>query len=203
MAPSMPGPYEKSVPRFESSTDPEELERFFSRLEELFNKNAITTDIEKKKYTVVYTNIKMEKQWKVLEHYVKGTFKEFKKDTLGSYDGALAGNHDTMQEMKQLMCRYRLSLIQERSDYMSFKQEFQVLAVVLKSEDICSNRELVDQFLTPMSDGLYNSMKLRIERLNPPVGKASRDPANPYTLEEVMASGLDILQGVFSSVDRK
>ncbi len=31
----------------------------------------------------------------------------------------------------------------------------------------------------------------------------SRDPANPYTLEEVMASGLDVLQGVFSSMDRK
>ncbi|PBK58768.1 hypothetical protein ARMSODRAFT_983558, partial [Armillaria solidipes] len=86
---------------------------------------------------------------------------------------------------------------------MSFKREFQVLAVVLKKEDVCSNRELVDQFLAPMADSLYNSMKLRMERLNPPAGKTSRDPANPYTLEEVMASGLDVLQGVFSSMDRK
>ncbi len=61
----------------------------------------------------------------------------------------------------------------------------------------------MDQFLTPMSDGLFNLMKLRMERLNPPAGKTCRDPANPYTLEEVMASGLDILQGVFSSMDRK
>ncbi len=75
--------------------------------------------------------------------------------------------------------------------------------MVLKSEGVCSNRELVDQFLTPMSDGLYNSMKLRMERLNPPAGKTSRDAANPYTLEEVMASGLDVLQGVFSAMDRK
>ncbi len=121
MAPSMPGPNEKSMPRFESSTDPEELERFFSRLEELFNKNAIVTDVEKKKYAVSYTDIKTEKQWKVLEHYVTGTFAEFKKDVLGSYDSTLAGNHDTMQEIKQLVHQYRLSLIQERSDYMSFK----------------------------------------------------------------------------------
>ncbi|PBK85138.1 hypothetical protein ARMGADRAFT_1087804 [Armillaria gallica] len=159
MAPSMPGPNEKSAPRFESSTDPEELERFFSRLE-LFDKSAVTTDAEKKKYAVICTDIKTEKQWKVLEHYTKGTFEEFKKDILSSYDGALAGNCDAMQEMKQLVSRYRLSPIQERSDYMSFKWEFQVLAVVLKSEDVCSNRELVDQLLTPMSDGLYNSMKL-------------------------------------------
>ncbi|PBL04222.1 hypothetical protein ARMGADRAFT_1022687 [Armillaria gallica] len=203
MAPSMPRPNEKSAPRFESSTDPEELERFFSRLEELFNKSVVTMDAEKKKYAVVYTDIKMEKQWKVLEHYVKGTFEEFKKDILSSYDSTLAGDRDAMQEMKQLIHRYRLSLIQERSDYMSFKWEFQVLPAVLKNEDVCSNRELVDQFLTPMSDGLYNSMKLQLERLNLLAGKTSRDPANSYTLEEVMASGLDVLQGVFSSMDRK
>ncbi len=51
----MPGLNEKSAPRFESSTDPEELERFFSRLEELFHKSAIVTDVEKKKYAVSYT----------------------------------------------------------------------------------------------------------------------------------------------------
>ncbi|PBK99300.1 hypothetical protein ARMGADRAFT_1025549 [Armillaria gallica] len=203
MAPSMLGPNEKSTPRFESSTDPEGLQRFFSRLEELFDKCAVTTDAEKKKYAVVYTNIKTEKQWKVLEHHAKGTFEEFKKYILSSYDSALAGDRDAMQKMKQLVRQYRLSLIQERSDYMSFKWEFQVLAAVLKSEDVCSNRELVDQFLTPMSDRLYNSMKLQLERLNLPAGKTSRDPANPYTLEEVMASGLDVLQGVFSSMDRK
>lgn len=75
--------------------------------------------------------------------------------------------------------------------------------VVLKSKGICSNRELVDQFFTLMSDGLYNLMKLRMEQLNPPAEKTSRDPTNPYTLEEVMASCLDILQGVFSAMDRK
>ncbi|PBK81198.1 hypothetical protein ARMGADRAFT_1039487 [Armillaria gallica] len=178
MVPSMPGLNEKSASIFESLTDPEELEGFFLRLEELFNKSAVTTDVKKKKYTVIYINIKMEKQWKVLEHYAKGTFEEFKKDILGSYNGALAGNHDAMQEMKQLI-------------------------MVLKREDVCLNRELVDQFLTPMSDKLYNLMELRLERLNPPAGKTCRDPANPYTLEEVMASGLNVLQGVFSSMDRK
>ncbi|SJL03035.1 uncharacterized protein ARMOST_06380 [Armillaria ostoyae] len=145
----------------------------------------------------------MEKQWKVLEHFAKGTYEEFKKDVLSSYDGALAGDCDAMQELKQLIRQYRLSPIQEKSEYMSFKREFQVLAVVLKKEGVCSNRELVDQFLAPMADSLYNSMKLRMEQLNPPAGKTSRDPANPYTLEEVMASGLDVLQGVFSSMDRK
>ncbi|PBK63416.1 hypothetical protein ARMSODRAFT_894615, partial [Armillaria solidipes] len=195
MAQSMPGPNEKSMPRFEKSTDPKELERFFVRLEELFNKCAIAPDVDKKKYTVIYTDIKMEKQWKVLDHFVKGTYEEFKKDVLSSYDGTLAGNRDAMQELKQLIWRYRLSPIQEKSEYMSFKQEFQVLAVVLKKEGICSNQELVDQFLAPMADSLYNSMKLRMEWLNPPAGKTSKDPANPYTLEEVMASGLDVLQG--------
>ncbi|SJK99626.1 uncharacterized protein ARMOST_02934 [Armillaria ostoyae] len=166
MAQSMPGLNEKSAPRFEKSTDPEELERFFARLEELFNKYAIALDLDKKKYAVIYTDIKTEKHWKVLDHF----------------------------ELKQLIWRYRLSPIQEKSEYMSFKREFQVLVVVLKKEGMCSNQELVNQFLAPMADSLYNLMKLRMEQLNAPVGKTSRDPANPYTLEEVMASGLDVLQ---------
>ncbi|PBK58700.1 hypothetical protein ARMSODRAFT_900176, partial [Armillaria solidipes] len=195
MAQSMPGLNEKSTPRFEKSTDPEELERFFTRLEELFDKCAIAPDVDKKKYAVVYTDIKTEKQWKVLDHFAKGTYEEFKQDVLSSYDSALAGDRDAMQELKQLIRRYRLSPIQEKSEYMSFKREFQVLAVVLKKEGVCSNRELVDQFLAPMADSLYNSMKLRMEQLNPPAGKTSRDPVNPYTLEDVMASGLDVLQG--------
>ncbi len=65
--------------------------------------SAIVTDVEKKKYAVSYTNIKTEKQWKVLGHYMTGMFTEFKKDVLGSDDGTLAGDHDAMQEMKQLM----------------------------------------------------------------------------------------------------
>ncbi len=104
IAPSMPGLNEKSVPRFESSTDPEELERFFLRLKELFDKGAIVIDVEKKKYVVSYNDIKMEKQWKVLAYYTTGMFTEFKKDVLGSYDSALTGDHNTMQEIKQLMC---------------------------------------------------------------------------------------------------
>ncbi|PBK64748.1 hypothetical protein ARMSODRAFT_892680 [Armillaria solidipes] len=99
----MPGPNEKSMPRFEKSTDPKELERFFARLEELFDKCAVAPDVDKKKYAVVYTDIKTEKQWKVLDHFAKGTYEEFKKDVLSSYDGALAGDRDAMQELKQLI----------------------------------------------------------------------------------------------------
>ncbi|KAK0431514.1 hypothetical protein EV421DRAFT_1743042 [Armillaria borealis] len=121
MAQSMPGLNEKSAPRFEKSTDPEELERFFVRLEELFNKCVVALDLDKKKYAVVYTDIKTEKQWKVLDHFVKGTYEEFKKDVLSSYDSALDGDRDAMQELKQLIRQYRLSPIQEKSEYMSFK----------------------------------------------------------------------------------
>ncbi|KAG7448324.1 uncharacterized protein BT62DRAFT_918722 [Guyanagaster necrorhizus] len=54
-----------------------------------------------------------------------------------------------------------------------------------------------------MSDELYRSIKLQLERLPPPTGLTRRDNADPYKLKEIMDAGLTALQGVFSSMDRK
>ncbi len=194
MVQSMPGPHEKSAPKFENSTDPKELERFFSCLEELFDQCAVTDDLVKKKYAVSYTDVKMEKQWKVLDYFNKGTFGEFKSEVLGSYDGAVDGDHDSVWELKKLVDQYNLLPIRKKSDFMAFKREFAVLAAALSA--VLSNRELVDHFLRPMSDELYDSIKRRLECLPVPAGKLERDRANPYTLDEVMSSGLEVMQGV-------
>ncbi|PBK70570.1 hypothetical protein ARMSODRAFT_974490 [Armillaria solidipes] len=53
-----------------------------------------------------------------------------------------------------------------------------------------------------MSDELYRSIKLQLERLPLPTGLTKRESTDPYTLKEVMEAGLTVLQGVFSSMDR-
>ncbi len=84
---------------------------------------------------------------------------------------------------------------------MEFKREFQVLVSMLSK--VLSNRELVDAFLAPMSNDLYRSIKLQLECLPVPMGLTRRENADPYTLKEIMEAGLRVLQGVFSSMDRK
>ncbi|KAG7441207.1 uncharacterized protein BT62DRAFT_923435, partial [Guyanagaster necrorhizus] len=103
MAPSMPGPNEKAAPRFESSSDPEELERFFSRLEDLFDKCVVDDDEEKKKAAISYTDIKTERQWKVLPSFAAGEkYDDFKSEVLDCYDGARDSDRDAMLELKRL-----------------------------------------------------------------------------------------------------
>ncbi|PBK87604.1 hypothetical protein ARMGADRAFT_1034532 [Armillaria gallica] len=169
----MPGPHKKSIPKFESFTDPEELERFFSRLEELFDQCAVTNDLVKKKYTISYTDVKTEKQWKVLDYFNKGTFGEFKSKVLGSYDGAVDSGHDAVWELKKLVDQYNLLSICKKSDFMVFKREFSVLAAALSA--VLLNQELVNHFLIPMSDELYDFIKRRLECLPVLAEKLERD----------------------------
>ncbi len=189
-------------PRFESSSDPEELERFFSRLEDLFDKCAVTDEDEKKKAAVSYTDIKTERQWKVLPKYAAGEkYEDFKSEVMDCYDGARDSDRNAVQELKRLVRRYDIAQISDKSQFMEFKREFQVLASALSK--VLSNRELVDAFLAPMSNDLYRSIKLQLERLPVPTGLTKRENADPYTLKEIMEAGLRVLQGVFSSMDRK
>ncbi len=198
----MPGPNEKAAPRFESSSDPEELEQFFSRLEDLFDKCAVTDEDEKKKAAVSYTDIKTERQWKVLPKYAAGEkYEDFKSEVMDCYDGARDSDRDAVQELKRLVRRYDIAQISDKSQFMEFKREFQVLASALSK--VLSNRELDDAFLAPMSNDLYRSIKLQLERLPVPTGLTKRENADPYTLKEIMEAGLQVLQGVFSSMDRK
>ncbi|PBK85802.1 hypothetical protein ARMGADRAFT_899713, partial [Armillaria gallica] len=82
----MPGLNEKAAPRFESSSDPEELEHFFSRLEDLFAKCAVTDEEDKKKAALSYTDIKTERQWKALPKYAAGgKYEEFKLEVMECY----------------------------------------------------------------------------------------------------------------------
>ncbi|PBK72215.1 hypothetical protein ARMSODRAFT_972874 [Armillaria solidipes] len=201
MAPSMPGLNEKATPRFESSSDPEELECFFSRLEDLLDKCAVTDEEDKKKAALSYTDIKTERQWRVLPKYATGgKYGEFKSEVMDCYDGVRDSDHDAIQELKRLICRYDIAQISDKSRFMEFKREFQVLASALSK--VLSNRELVDTFLAPMSDELYRSIQLQLERLPLPTGLTKRESADPYTLKEVMEAGLTVLQGVFLSMDR-
>ncbi len=74
---------------------------------------------------------------------------------------------------------------------MEFKREFQVL--VSKLSKVLSNRELVDAFLASMSDKLYRSIKLQLERLPVPMSLTKRENADPYTLKEITKAGLVML----------
>ncbi len=131
----------------------------------------------------------MEQLWKVLPKYAAGEkYEDFKSEVMDCYDGTHDSDRDAVQEPKRLVCRYDIAQISDKSQFMEFKREFQVLTSVLSK--VLSNRELVDAFLAPMSNDLYRSIKLQLECLPVPAGLTKRENADPYTLKEIMEAGL-------------
>ncbi len=120
-----------------------------------------------------YTDIKTERQWKVLPKYAAGEkYEDFKLKVMDCYDGTRDSDRDAVQELKRLVRCYDIAQISDKSQFMEFKREFQVLASALSK--VLSNRELVDTFLAPMSNELYRSIKLQLERLPVPAGLIKR-----------------------------
>ena len=77
-------PSEKNAPSFDLSK-PEELSRFFERIEDWFSDKNISDDDDKKRHIVRYLDPDSEVQWKVLPEFTVGTFQEFKDEVMAVY----------------------------------------------------------------------------------------------------------------------
>lgn len=83
----MPKPGEKNAPTFDQEK-PEELGRFFERIEDWFADEGIQGDADKKRRIVKYLDPDSESQWKALTQFSDGTFTNFKKAVMASYPRA-------------------------------------------------------------------------------------------------------------------
>jgi hypothetical protein len=79
----MPKPGEKNAPTFDPEK-PEELGRFFERMEDWFADEYIVDDTDKKKRIVRYLDPDSESQWKALSKFDTGTFAEFQDQVMVS-----------------------------------------------------------------------------------------------------------------------
>jgi hypothetical protein len=73
----MPKPGEKNAPTFDTEK-PEELGRFFERIEDWFAEDGIIDDEVKKRKIVKYLDVDSEIQWKAFSKFGQGTFAEFR-----------------------------------------------------------------------------------------------------------------------------
>ena len=71
----MPKPGEKNAPEFDPEK-PEELGRFFERMEDYFLDEEIMSNAEMKKKIVKYLDADSEVQWKVLSMFTTGTYED-------------------------------------------------------------------------------------------------------------------------------
>jgi hypothetical protein len=106
MAPKdMPSPYARDAPKF-SSDQPEELNRYIRRLEELFTKHGVDADKDKNRYLGAYADARTEKEWEAMDSFEKGTFAEHKKEIIDSYPEACNEARGSMKELKRIRDSY-------------------------------------------------------------------------------------------------
>lgn len=187
----MPKPGEKNAPTFDTDK-PEELGRFFERMEDWYEDEGIDEDLDKKTRIVKYLDPDSESQWKALSKFATGSFEEFKSQVMASYPKAEEIMKGSVTALKRKIREIGSVSPKDRDELLSLIRIMTAEVLKLKQiqPPIHTNRELVDLFLarlTPDFAGIIAN-KLSVHRLlaqnreNP----VARNTEDMYDIDEVM-----------------
>jgi hypothetical protein len=189
----MPKPGEKNAPVFDTEK-PEELGRFFERMEDWYIDENIDSDAEKKRRIVRYLDADSESQWKALSSFMDGTFEEFKAEVLASYPKAEDVMKGSVSALRKKIKRLGPIEADDRDELLALIRIITAEVLKLKkiSPPIHTNRELVELFLARLSPDFAARVanKLSVHRLfsveNPADNAAARNTEDMYDIEDVM-----------------
>jgi hypothetical protein len=188
----MPRPGEKNAPTFDPEK-PEELGRFFERLEDWFEEDGIVDDAEKKRRIVKYLDADSEYQWKALPTFEGATWEEFKAQVMSSYPAAEEVTKGSVAALKRKIKKIGPVAPDERDELLTLVRNMTAEVVKLKkiTPPIHTNRELVELFLDRLTPDFANRVagKLSMHRLvneKAREGDQDRNPEDMYDIEQVM-----------------
>ena len=191
----MPKPGEKNAPTFDTEK-PEELGRFFERIEDWFADEGIDADTDRKRRIVRYLDTDSEAQWKALSTFEQGTYLEFKAQVLAAYPKAEDVMRGSVSALRKKVKRIGPVAPDERDDLLQLIRIMTAEVVKLKNIEppIHTNRELVDLFLgrlTPeFAARVANKLSVRrlldVQKLGDNPVAAARNTEDMYDVDEVM-----------------
>ena len=190
----MPKPGERNAPTFDPEK-PEELGRFFDRMEDWFAEEEVATDDEKKKRIVKYLDADSEIQWKAFSKFENGSFEEYKAQVMASYPKAEDVMKGSMTALNRKVKQMGPIDVDERDVLLNLVRIMTAEVKKLKAitPPIHTNRELVELFLSRLTPDFATRIahKLSVHRLVHAGGAgqnaaAVRNPEDMYDIEEVM-----------------
>jgi hypothetical protein len=189
----MPKPGQKNAPAFDTDK-PEELGRFFERVEDWFEDENIVNDVEKKKRIVRYLDPDSEIQWKALSKFEDGTYAEFKAQVMQSYPAAEDVMKGSVSALNKKIKRIGPVEADDRDELLSLIRVIKAEVSKLKriNPPIHTNRELVELFLSRLSVDFAGRVagKLSVKNLvssgEVPANGEARNNEDMYDIEEVM-----------------
>jgi hypothetical protein len=165
----MPQPGEKNAPEFDVDK-PQELHRFFERMDDWYTIESIVVDAEKKRRLVRYTDVDTEQQWKAMPEFINGTYDEFKEAILASYPKAVDVNRGSVEALKKKVRNLGMIDVSEKDVLLSLVRIMTAEVAKLKklNPPIHTNRELVEIFLKCLTKGFAAKVaqKLSIHRVS-------------------------------------
>jgi hypothetical protein len=191
----MVAPGSKDAPKFKSS-HPEELRRFISRMEDLWEDAGVTNDEKKKTMIGKYADVASEEEWSVLNTFDNGTWDEFKKELIANYPEVAASNRGTPARLRRLCGETPKIRLGDTTALYSFKRAFLAEGKkLLNDPPAMSNRELVELFFGCLTEGLASAVLQYLgNRVTDSKGKDVKDkrPEDKYELEDVCKAAVQV-----------
>ena len=171
---------ERIAPTFDPA-HPNELPRFFTRLEILFDRCSVQNNLQKKTYVTSYVDYELTEYWEAL----LPEFRNASKTYIDLRDHLLDFYHQrlfkyTVSDLNRIVddCAYiGFSSLQHLSD---FHMQFNKVASYLASIGLLSLLEQSQTYLRPFDPVLSSQISIQLQ-----IKHRNRSQTRPYTIDEI------------------
>src|SRR6266404_1275765 len=186
----LPYRHEKRAPTFDDA-DPARIWQYFEDLELLFQKHSISDNAEKKKATVNYTSVTVERLWKYVPTFSNASrsYKDFKEEIVKMYPEAIAARQPSFADLEQLISQRVRTPISSVLELGEFYREFLGISLDLIAKCRLDKHEQACHFLASFEPRLATPVRLRLEIKFP-----DHCPLDPYKTEDIYDAAIYALQ---------
>src|SRR6266404_8295750 len=186
----LPYRHEKRAPTFDDA-DPARIWQYFEDLELLFQKHSISDNAEKKKATVNYTSVTVERLWKYVPTFSNPmrSYEDFKEEIVKMYPEAIAARQPSFVDLEQLISHCIHTPISSVLELGKFYREFLGTSLDLMVKRHLDKHEQARHFLASFEPHLATPVHLHLEIKFP-----DHCPLDPYKTEDIYDAVIYALQ---------
>ncbi|KAJ6524684.1 hypothetical protein DFH09DRAFT_1418312 [Mycena vulgaris] len=188
----MPARGDRNAPTFDAAK-PHELRRYFTDLEYLFTRAAVTDNTEKKGHATRFLAVEDQETWEALPTFidVSKTYEEFKADVLKLYSGNDEERRFGLNDLDALIGHYSRTGIYSKEDLTTFYRQFLRITTYLIGKSRLSASEQSRSFLRAMQPAsLLVKIQNRLQIKQPDV-----HPEDPYAIADIYEAAQFALAG--------
>ncbi|KAJ6540497.1 hypothetical protein B0H19DRAFT_959651, partial [Mycena capillaripes] len=193
----MPARGDRNAPQFDSRK-PHELRRYFTDLEFLLSRAAVTDDTEKKKHATRFLSVDDQEIWEALATFTDNTktYADFKASVLKLYAGNDEDRRFELSDLDALIGQYSRVGILSMEDLTTFYRQFLRITTYLMGKNRLSAAEQSRSFFRAMQPASF-ALEVR-RRLQ--IKKPDVHPADPYALADLYEAAEFVLAGSGSTL---